>query len=261
MSDTSGLSSPEPFAFYDPAGSCWRTSQLTFDLDLSESSLILPTWGSMRAGRLYEHPMSVLLTSEPDSLSLLPTPAAQEPGGTSENFLRRKNRDGHQRTVPTHLSLVAKLLPTPTANDHTGGGNEEMRDGGPGLRGISRLLPTPISSYRGDRSETSRRKGGGKELRAIRKLLPTPTTQDAANTAGPAQFERNSDPLNVVATKLLPTPTSQDAKYAAFNEKEAKRNPNTMWAFQHGVITNQQSDVGKPSLDTPHPDQLTLEGV
>lgn len=35
-------------------------------------------------------------------------------------------------------------------------------------------------------------------------LLPTPTTQDAANTAGPSQLDRNSLPLNTVVT-LLPT--------------------------------------------------------
>lgn len=40
-------------------------------------------------------------------------------------------------------------------------------------------------------------------------LLPTPTVQDGANCAGPSQFERNSLPLNVVAT-LLPTPSASD---------------------------------------------------
>lgn len=33
-------------------------------------------------------------------------------------------------------------------------------------------------------------------------LLPTPTTQDGANNGGPSQFERNSLPLNAVATLL-----------------------------------------------------------
>ncbi len=36
-------------------------------------------------------------------------------------------------------------------------------------------------------------------------LWPTPTGQDAANDAGPSQWERNSDPLNV-AVKRWPTP-------------------------------------------------------
>lgn len=39
--------------------------------------------------------------------------------------------------------------------------------------------------------------------------MPTPTTQDAANTAGPSQLDRNSLPLNTVVT-LLPTPRATD---------------------------------------------------
>ena len=36
----------------------------------------------------------------------------------------------------------------------------------------------------------------------VDQLLPTPTTQDGANNAGPSQFERNSLPLNALATQL-----------------------------------------------------------
>ena len=38
---------------------------------------------------------------------------------------------------------------------------------------------------------------------------PTPTVQDAKNDAGPSQWDRNSDPLNV-AVKRWPTPTQAD---------------------------------------------------
>lgn len=41
---------------------------------------------------------------------------------------------------------------------------------------------------------------------AQRGLWPTPTTQDAENTGGPAQFRRNSLPLNA-AVQLWPMPT------------------------------------------------------
>ena len=34
------------------------------------------------------------------------------------------------------------------------------------------------------------------------KLLPTPTTQDAANLAGPSQWNRNTPPLNVEAARI-----------------------------------------------------------
>jgi hypothetical protein len=47
---------------------------------------------------------------------LLPTPAAQEPGGTPERFLERKNAvEGGTRTTPTFLALAVQLLPTPGA--------------------------------------------------------------------------------------------------------------------------------------------------
>ena len=54
--------------------------------------------------------------------------------------------------------------------------------------------------------------GHGKSLSIeVQRLLPTPTAQDGANNAGPSQWNRNSDPLNVVAAKLggetMPTPS------------------------------------------------------
>lgn len=46
---------------------------------------------------------------EIEAQRLLPTPAAQEPGGTVEDHLRRKNRhDGANRITPTHMSLVVQ---------------------------------------------------------------------------------------------------------------------------------------------------------
>ncbi len=92
----------------------------------------------------------------------------------------------------------------------------------------SSLLPTPMSSERGDRSQASLEKGGGKELRAIRKLLPTPVAKDdgkspeahrqmKANLPGGARTSITS--LAVLARAdfvqpagpLLPTPTGDDA--------------------------------------------------
>lgn len=84
---------------------------------LSEPSS--PTWpkqGTWDHGYAYELPTLALPTNESDGSSLLPTPAAQEPGGTPERHLERKNRiDGANRVTPTHLSLIVQLLPTPSA--------------------------------------------------------------------------------------------------------------------------------------------------
>jgi hypothetical protein len=55
--------------------------------------------------------------------SLLPSPAAQEPGGTVEDYHRRlKAHDGRTPTF-TPLSMLVQLLPTPTVNDSRGGRN------------------------------------------------------------------------------------------------------------------------------------------
>ena len=98
-------------------------------------------------------------------------------------------------------------------------------------------------------------------------LLPTPTTQDSANTAGPAQMRRNSLPLNTVA-KLLPTPTHQQhARRATVRKDDWLSHPgvtllDALWGLEDrtepGEITDQQSDVGNPSSDEQPPDQLTL---
>jgi len=68
---------------------------------------------------------------------LLPTPTATYPGGTQENYLRRKDREADGFVSLNH---VVALLPTPGANDATGGNHESMRDGAPGLRGLGQLL-------------------------------------------------------------------------------------------------------------------------
>ncbi len=112
---------------------------------------------------------------------------------------------------------------------HDGAASEPPTSGHlTGENGSSSLLPTPMSSERGDRSQASLEKGGGKELRAIRKLLPTPVAKDdgkspeahrqmKANLPGGARTSITS--LAVLARAdfvqpagpLLPTPTGDDA--------------------------------------------------
>src|SRR5215472_15316575 len=95
MSDGSGPSSPDCFAFYDRDSRCWRTSQGSLLPCLCLSSTPVPeslggsvhqskrcfvTWprsGSMRSGTAYQRPPSVLRTSATGS-SLWPTPNAAD---------------------------------------------------------------------------------------------------------------------------------------------------------------------------------------
>lgn len=69
----SGVRCSASFASYDPDSSSWRTSQHCLIEGLDEFSQTLPASGSMRNGKLYEHPVLGHLTEGSASL-LLPTP-------------------------------------------------------------------------------------------------------------------------------------------------------------------------------------------
>lgn len=204
---------PLPFARFVPAISSSRTSlesgRRPVYASMQESVLLewsSPIWPRAAIGgptTCSELPSWARLTCESDgsvSRLLLPTPSAQESTPTEEYAAELREvidpDDPHHRAYLPGRKWMAQrslartaavLLPTPGANDHTGAEMETRaaRDHGAG--------------------------GGGLALRDLPKLLPTPTVQDGENTAGPSQHERNSEPLNVVATKLLPTPLAGDA--------------------------------------------------
>lgn len=157
MTDTSGPTSPQPFAFYDPDGSCWRTSQGTFPWDSGTFSGTWPKRGSMRSGACYEHPTWEPPTSGPASSSLLPTPAAQEPGGTVERYRERlASHDGRESTFTPLSMLVRDLMPTPTSRDHKGRNQRDDETCLPGA--VGNLLPTPtVGDSFGARNRTSGR--------------------------------------------------------------------------------------------------------
>ena len=89
MNDTSGPTSPIPFAYYDPDSQCLRTSQGTLVSDSTPSSLTLPRSGSMRNGWLYARPTRVPRTAASGCSSLLPTPHANAATGAGT-----QGRDG-----------------------------------------------------------------------------------------------------------------------------------------------------------------------
>ena len=128
MTDTCGPMLPTPFAYYDPDTSSVKTSQGTFPWVLTESSLTLPRWGSMRNGELYARPTPERLTAATDCSSLLPTPHANASTGPG-----RQGRAGGE-----NLQTAITLLPTPAGRDHKG---RNQRNDATCLPGA--LLPTP----------------------------------------------------------------------------------------------------------------------
>ncbi len=72
-----GLSSPVPFASFDPASSSLRMSQTSLFGDSTSSCLTLPRSGLMRSGRCYQLPPWVPRTAE-IGCSSWPTPTASD---------------------------------------------------------------------------------------------------------------------------------------------------------------------------------------
>lgn len=139
----------------------------------------------MQSGCCFELPTWELPIDESACSSLLPTPAAQEPGGTLEQYHERlRKADGRAPTFAP-LGMLVQLLPTPTTSDakgpspaHAGTTAEAVRD---------LLLPTPSATNRGQSERMAKSKVGGTgqkaqlQLAGAVQLLPTPTTGDAGS--------------------------------------------------------------------------------
>jgi hypothetical protein len=70
------------------------------------------------------------------------------------------------------------------------------------------MWPTPRANERGDYQRDHGQKGKERPtLMGAVRMFPTPTAQDAKNTAGPSQKDRNTLPLNTLVT-MLPTPNA-----------------------------------------------------
>ena len=91
-------------------------------------------------------------------MELLPTPTANVSGRTPEQHMAMRESIG--RSTPSQLEAAARLLPTPSVADGTGGHKTRSGDrkGEPLLGGIAMLLPTPTSmDSHGARNATARR--------------------------------------------------------------------------------------------------------
>lgn len=126
------------FAKFDRDGSCWKTSEDSYlpnvETSLSEYCGSFPRSGSMRNGRLYQHPIWEPAINENVS-GLLPTPTTHplglknfEPVDKQGNPVQTINQRWYDkrtgRLIQKSLDMVVmrpKLLPTPLARDWRGG--------------------------------------------------------------------------------------------------------------------------------------------
>lgn len=101
------------------------------------------------------------------------------------------------------------------------------------------LLPTALASD-GEKGGPNQRGAKGDLRLSSAVLFPTPTTQDAANTGGPSQFDRNSLPLNTLVMTLLPTPAAHDSGNTPENHLRKKPGREVVTSLQvlvnHGLI-------------------------
>jgi hypothetical protein len=107
-----------------------------------------------------------------------------------------------------NLATATKLWPTPRREGFAAGCHNGKPDS---LHAAAKLWPTPTVPNGGRRnpegtSITGKKPNGGKAqidlLEFAIRMLPTPTVQCGKNNASPSQYNRNSDPLDVVAAKM-----------------------------------------------------------
>lgn len=132
---------------YDRVSSGWKTHQCLFPEDLEWSSLILPKWGLMHDGELWERDTPGHLTSETDA-GYWHTPISSEGNGGGQCGLKRL-RGGHTLRLRDQVKTPA-LFPTPRATDGTKGSRslagaqkEILRGRNKDLGMIVALFPTP----------------------------------------------------------------------------------------------------------------------
>jgi hypothetical protein len=231
----SGPKSSASLALFDPESCSLRTSQQSFlsDLDSTSSSLILPSWGSMRDGSVCELPMLERPIEGTDGGALLPTPLSRDHfPAHSEEYITKKLAQGHGMRNLNDRIAHPHLFPTPTQGDSKSSGSRNTatskanagvsltdfvrQDGGAG-----RLWPTPHGFSKDGKSNGP----SGNELgRAVnQRLWPTPSANNYEQADLDAMLDRrarlkaegkngNGFGLTLGNAVRMPTPSSNDWK-------------------------------------------------
>ena len=239
--DISGPTSNEPWAFYDPDGHCWRTSQGTFPWASDEFSATWPASGMTRNGRAFLLPPLVRRTSGGVSL-LWPAPTAARYG--TAGGADHPNRRG--ATYRPSLETMAQhdRWPTPTVNDSRSGRNRtanrlDLDDGhhdGLTLTDAVTLWPTPEASDstggRVSKEVGGTRPSGSKRAVTLgtavaheQRLWPTPQARDHKDTGANVDWEKVAERSHLAGAVMLgelwPTPRASMANGPSEAEVEA----------------------------------------
>ena len=185
----SGLTTLASLARFDPASHSLKTSQRSLFGDSMSSSPILPRWGSMRSGVLWERTMPELPTAGIVSSSW-PTPDVPNGGRhlSPEDVAAKGATAKGKRQVG--LENAAKLWPTPDASvstgyNQTGSAGAVVR---PCLAALVRTWSTPRSSDGAKGGPNMSFGAGGEPLPTQAAKWPTPTVADADKVSNRANF-------------------------------------------------------------------------
>ena len=148
-SDGSGPILSDWFAKYDPEDCSWRTSQVSFLVDLNTYSETWPRSGSMRNGQVYERPMSVRPIVENESLSW----DTKEPRWATPTTRDYKDGDG-TANVKTN-SLLGRQAPRTlmpgqelSNNDQTSPQQWRTPEGSDGEGGTMQIIAGKAGHYK-----------------------------------------------------------------------------------------------------------------
>lgn len=201
-----GSSTFASFASSNRDGYWWKTYRRSAPEVFTSYLKAWPRAGMTRSGTAFQlQPLARIIKGTVSGL--LPTPSAASYGNNQGVGNGRTGKVRHS------LQSMARtgLWPTPTATMGDSGGRGDLIQavrGNVSPSGHFKMWPTPMMADSDRTSETYPR-GNPTLLGAVRNW-PTPTVQDSANNGGPAQFRRNSLPLNA-AVKIWRTPNASDA--------------------------------------------------
>lgn len=256
---TSGRLFEMPYATWDPASSCWRTSGATSRSGSGTFSGTWPTSGSMRSGACFEHPTWGHAT-DGSACSLLPTPERSDgTGGRVSKEMGGSRPSGAKRAITLATAVHHKLMPTPMVG-YTGTPVEEYLDrkaasgGGRTVNDlkvvVEQLLPTPRSS---DTNGAGEHGEGGQDLRTVvDRMLPTPTTRDHKGAN-----QRGDDSCLPGAVNLLPTPNAARGQGGV---TYGHGNLTLAGAVSGSAPTPRPSPDGSTTSDDPPPPRLWEDG-
>ena len=130
---------------FDLVSLSWKTHRCLWEEVLPWCSVILPKWGMMRGGELWERTTRALHTSENES-GFWPTPCANETGEKPEKLMERMKKYGRTGSeVHMKLSTKVQMWPTPTAHN-------------------AKECDAPRSAHRNEPTLTHQARGGDKTL-------------------------------------------------------------------------------------------------